>query len=250
GVVTNQSGVGSGRISGRDVDRVHRRLVELLGPVDTIQVCPHAPDAGCDCRKPAPGLIQRAARALGTDPSRCVVVGDIGSDMAAAGAAGASGILVPTDATRPEEIAAAPAVAGDLAGAVGLILRRERLVRVRPVERGRPAERRGPGDLPRPGPLRPLRGRRAAGARPGGPRGRAAARLLPGVDRLLEWSQPWLEPAPDPVDPVDQRRFVERIADLAPDQAIIFTSYHQSPLPLALLLRLAGVPRISAISDD
>src|SRR5690606_13076384 len=179
GVVTNQSGVGSGRISGRDVDRVHRRLVELLGPVDTIQVCPHAPDAGCDCRKPAPGLIQRAARALGTDPSRCVVVGDIGSDMAAAGAAGASGILVPTDATRPEEIAAAPAVAGDLAGAVGLILRRERLVRVRPVERGRPAERSGTGDLPRPGTLLTLAGRRAERARPverGRPADRSAGR--------------------------------------------------------------------------
>ena len=266
GVVTNQSGVAAGRISPPDLERVHQRLVELLGRFDTVQVCPHAPDAGCACRKPAPGLVRRAAAALGTDPGRCVVVGDIGSDMAAAGAAGATGILVPTRATLPEEIAAAPAVAGDLAGAVSMILRRERLVRSRRPGRNhayaagaarRPGGRvlvvRGDaaGDVLLTGPaIRAV----AAGADEVimlcGPRGRAAARLLPGVGQLVEWTQPWIDPTPEPIDPADQRRFVARVTELAIDHAIIFTSYHQSPLPLALLLRMAGVPRVSAISDD
>src|SRR5262245_46972038 len=111
GVVTNQSGLARGRFGPSDLDRVHARVEQLLGPFDTWQVCPHDAEAGCGCRKPAPGLVLAAARALATVPGRCVVVGDIGHDMAAAGAAGASGVLVPTAVTRPEEIAAAQSVA-------------------------------------------------------------------------------------------------------------------------------------------
>jgi histidinol phosphatase-like enzyme len=84
--------------------------------------CPHGPGHGCDCRKPAPGLIVRAARHLGVDLERCVVVGDIGADMEAARAAGARGILVPTPVTREEEVAAAETVAPDLGAAVDQIL--------------------------------------------------------------------------------------------------------------------------------
>jgi ADP-heptose:LPS heptosyltransferase len=83
-----------------------------------------------------------------------------------------------------------------------------------------------------------------------GPRGRSAAELLPGIDSLIEWPVPWLDPQPPPVDPAAVRDLLRLIAGAAPDEAIIFTSFHQSPLPFALLLRLAGVPRISAISDD
>jgi ADP-heptose:LPS heptosyltransferase len=83
-----------------------------------------------------------------------------------------------------------------------------------------------------------------------GPRGRAAGRLLPGVDRLVEWRVPWIDPEPDPVDRAGVERFVATIRDLGTDEAIVLTSFHQSALPLALLLRLAGVPRIVAISED
>src|SRR5581483_2977044 len=69
-----------------------------------------------------------AAAALGVRPDRCVVVGDIGADMGAALAAGATGIMVPTPVTRPEEVAAAPATAPDIMAAAELILTRERLV--------------------------------------------------------------------------------------------------------------------------
>jgi histidinol-phosphate phosphatase family protein len=100
------------------VHAVNARVEELLGPLGPWAVCPHGPDDGCDCRKPAPGLILRAARELGVEPARCVVIGDIGADVEAARAAGARGILVPTPVTRAEEVAAAEEVAPDLATAV------------------------------------------------------------------------------------------------------------------------------------
>lgn len=264
GVVTNQAGLATGRLTGSDLRRVHARMSELLGPFDTVQVCPHGPDHGCRCRKPAPGLVHRAARALDTVPGRCAVIGDIGRDMAAADAAGASGILVPTAATRAGDIAAAPAVAGDLAGAVELVLRRQRLLaggsdRAR-RDRHRPARPAGrvlvaradsAGDVLLVGPAV-----RAVAAHAGrvvmlcGPRGRAAAELLPGVAEVIPWRLPWIDPGPDPVDTREVRALVSRLAGLDLDEAVVFTSFHQSPLPLALLLRLAGVPRVCAISDD
>jgi histidinol-phosphate phosphatase family protein len=121
-VVSNQSGVARGLISAAEVDAVNRRVEELLGPLGPWLVCAHGPDDGCDCRKPAPGLVVRAAAALGVDPRRCAVVGDIGADVVAAHAAGARAVLVPTDVTRPEEIAEAPEVAADLPSAVSLLL--------------------------------------------------------------------------------------------------------------------------------
>jgi ADP-heptose:LPS heptosyltransferase len=83
-----------------------------------------------------------------------------------------------------------------------------------------------------------------------GPRGRPAAELLPGVAELIEWHVPWIDPEPRPVDRHDVQQFVDRLRSLRLDEAVVLTSYHQSALPLALLLRLAGVPRISAISED
>lgn len=83
-----------------------------------------------------------------------------------------------------------------------------------------------------------------------GPLGQAAGRLLPGVDEVLVWACPWiLNPAPS-VSPADVAELVERLAGLGLDEAVILTSFHQSPLPTALLLRLAGVRRIVASSED
>ena len=83
-----------------------------------------------------------------------------------------------------------------------------------------------------------------------GPRGRQAAALLPGVDEVLCWRAPWIDPEPDPVEPADVHALVDRIAALQADAAIVFGSFHQSPLPTALVLRLAGVPWIGATSAD
>ena len=83
-----------------------------------------------------------------------------------------------------------------------------------------------------------------------GPAGAEAARLLPGVDEVWTWRCPWILGDPPPVDGEDLAELTGRVRALAPDEAVVSTSFHQSPLPLALLLRAAGVPRISAISVD
>ena len=83
-----------------------------------------------------------------------------------------------------------------------------------------------------------------------GPRGQDAARLLPGVDELVVFSAPWIDPEPQPVDPLGIDALVQDLHQRAIDQALILTSFHQSALPLALLLRLADVPVIAAISPD
>ncbi|MET9390569.1 glycosyltransferase family 9 protein [Streptomyces sp. NPDC006624] len=80
-----------------------------------------------------------------------------------------------------------------------------------------------------------------------GPRGAPAARLLPGVDDILVWDAPWVGFAPPPVG----RGEVEQLIDtIDADAALVLTSFHQSPLPAALLLRLAGVGFLAADSED
>jgi ADP-heptose:LPS heptosyltransferase len=83
-----------------------------------------------------------------------------------------------------------------------------------------------------------------------GPRGAEAARLLPGVEDVVVWQCPWIAAAPPPVREDEVREVVERVRALAVDEALVLTSFHQSALPTALVLRMAGVPRIAAISDD
>ena len=83
-----------------------------------------------------------------------------------------------------------------------------------------------------------------------GPRGAAAARLLPGVAQVMAWHCPWIDPAPQPVDPAEVEAIVQQIRGLGVDRALILTSFHQSALPLALLLRMSGVPWIGAVSED
>ena len=83
-----------------------------------------------------------------------------------------------------------------------------------------------------------------------GERGAAAARLLPGVDEAIVHTAPWIDPEPEPLRPQRCAELIAAVAARAPEQAVIFTSFHQSPLPTALLLRLAGVRRIAAISVE
>jgi hypothetical protein len=83
-----------------------------------------------------------------------------------------------------------------------------------------------------------------------GPRGAEAGRALPGVDDVLVYASPWIDPAPAPVRPAAARLLVEAISCRRPREAVIFTASHQSPLPTALLLRLAGVPRVAAIATE
>jgi histidinol-phosphate phosphatase family protein len=256
GVVSNQSGIGRGLLDAAAVARVNARIDELLGPFDTWQVCPHTAQNRCRCRKPAPGLVQRAARALGTTPQRCVMIGDIGADVDAAAAAGATGLLVPTEVTRAAEVAQAPAVVASLGDAVDWILARESLLH--PPVPAAPAggnvlavRADSAGDVLICGPaIRALAARAARVTLLCGSRGRAAAQLLPGVDEIIEWPMSWIDSAAGPVDRAGVTALLTEVSLRGIDEAVIFTSYHQSALPLALLLRLAGVGRISAISDD
>jgi D-glycero-D-manno-heptose 1,7-bisphosphate phosphatase len=79
-VVSNQSGVGRGMISPQEMRDFHRAFVSAFDAADVtfdaVEYCPHAPDAGCDCRKPEPGLLLRAARHLGLDVAASWLVGD------------------------------------------------------------------------------------------------------------------------------------------------------------------------------
>ncbi len=83
-----------------------------------------------------------------------------------------------------------------------------------------------------------------------GPRGLQAAELLPGVEEIVVHRAGWIDPNPGPFRARPVRRLLLELESRRFEQAAILTSFHQSPLPLALLLRLAGVQRIGAISPD
>jgi ADP-heptose:LPS heptosyltransferase len=79
---------------------------------------------------------------------------------------------------------------------------------------------------------------------------RADALLLPGVDEVIEFEAPWVAFEPEPVRPEQISALIAAVSDVQVDAALILTSFHQSPLPLALLLRMAGVEWVGAISED
>ena len=83
-----------------------------------------------------------------------------------------------------------------------------------------------------------------------GPAGAAAARLLPGVDEVRTVDAPWVALDPSPATPEALRAVAAELADIGADEAVVLTSFHQSPLPLALMLRQAGVGSIAATSVD
>jgi D-glycero-D-manno-heptose 1,7-bisphosphate phosphatase len=112
-MATNQAGIARGYFSAETLGlvnaEVERQLARQGARLDALYVCPHHPTAGaaayrksCECRKPKPGLLRRAAAELGLDLSRSVMVGDKPSDVEAGQAAGAAGVLVLTGYGRGE----------------------------------------------------------------------------------------------------------------------------------------------------
>ena len=99
-VITNQSGLARGLFQRSDLEAMHQRLAELLDAqgarIDALYFCPHGPDDGCDCRKPAPGMFLRLASEHGVDLSATWALGDAYRDIQAAEAAGARPALVRT----------------------------------------------------------------------------------------------------------------------------------------------------------
>jgi histidinol-phosphate phosphatase family protein len=112
-VVTNQSVIGRGLTTHEGMERIHDKLhseLKRIGcSVDAIYYCPHLPGAGCDCRKPEPGLILRAAKELGIDVSASWMIGDKEIDVEAAERAGCRAVRIKTNA-------------GDLKNAVSSII--------------------------------------------------------------------------------------------------------------------------------
>jgi D-glycero-D-manno-heptose 1,7-bisphosphate phosphatase len=96
-VVSNQSGVGRGIMTAEEANRVAEHFLSLLTKagirLDGVYYCPHAPDSGCTCRKPLPGMLMTAAKKLSIDLESSVMVGDKPSDVLAGQAAGCRTVL-------------------------------------------------------------------------------------------------------------------------------------------------------------
>jgi D-glycero-D-manno-heptose 1,7-bisphosphate phosphatase len=128
-VVTNQSGIGRGLYDLAMLDEIHARMRAAIaaagGELAGIYYCPHLPDAGCECRKPRPGLLRRIERELDCSLAGVPFVGDRPSDVAAAVGIGARPIIVRTGkGAETERALADPAVEvfDDLDSAVRAIL--------------------------------------------------------------------------------------------------------------------------------
>lgn len=122
-VVTNQPDVGRGFIAASDLEAMHRTLEDAL-PIDRIEVCPHTADDGCDCRKPKPGMLFRAAEALGIALDQSVMVGDRLGDVEAGRAAGCRTVFVDLDYTSEPKPTNADCMVASIADAADCILKK------------------------------------------------------------------------------------------------------------------------------
>jgi D-glycero-D-manno-heptose 1,7-bisphosphate phosphatase len=104
-LITNQSGIARGYFDVATLERIHDRLQSMLAAeglrLEEIYFCPHAPGDGCDCRKPAPGMVRRAMRDLEFQPNEVVLIGDSDADMGAAAAAGVTGVRAAAASESP-----------------------------------------------------------------------------------------------------------------------------------------------------
>jgi len=125
--VSNQPAAAKGTVSRADLEAVHARVVELLAAegvrFDDFRICFHHPDAGCACRKPAPGLLLSAAAELGIDLERSWMIGDSDADVVAGRQAGCRTVLVEHAGSSHRRTGAAPDLtAPTLAAAVDALL--------------------------------------------------------------------------------------------------------------------------------
>ena len=99
-VITNQAGIGRGLYSEENLADIHSRMIAEIektgGTIDAVYYCPHHPDAGCECRKPKPGMLIRAAREYNIELSKAYFIGDVPTDIQAGQRAGVTTFLVLT----------------------------------------------------------------------------------------------------------------------------------------------------------
>jgi len=135
-IVTNQSAVGRGIIKLETAEIINTRLVrsihELGGRVDGAYICPHAPDDGCECRKPKPGLLLRAAKEMSLDLKSSWMIGDAWSDVQAGQSAGVWGTIMVRTGRGSEQLSLSKPgsvrdffIGDSLTQAIELILGRE-----------------------------------------------------------------------------------------------------------------------------
>jgi D-glycero-D-manno-heptose 1,7-bisphosphate phosphatase len=126
-VITNQSGIARGFFSTARLEEVHDRMRRMLDSIgvrlDGIYHCPHGPEDGCDCRKPALGLMQQASRDLGFDMSESIVIGDKDSDIEFGRRAGSVTMLVAGLGPRASSAATPDYVVGNLDEAADIMQR-------------------------------------------------------------------------------------------------------------------------------
>lgn len=102
-VVTNQGGIGQGYMQLETLEAIHIKMIHLLKKenkgaiIDDIRFCPHKPKAGCDCRKPEPGMILDLARQYQVDLSQSYMIGDMESDIEAGRSAGCKTVWIGKD---------------------------------------------------------------------------------------------------------------------------------------------------------
>lgn len=105
-LISNQSGIGRGYITEGEAEAVHREVLRQFAErgvtFDGAYYCPHAPEAGCACRKPEPGLLQRAAADLDLDLAQSYMIGDKPSDVEAGRRVGATALLFAPPPATPE----------------------------------------------------------------------------------------------------------------------------------------------------
>jgi D-glycero-D-manno-heptose 1,7-bisphosphate phosphatase len=135
GVATNQSGLARGYFDEITLANMHALLCELVeeagGQVDTICYCPHGPDEGCHCRKPAPGLLEQISAELQLPVRGAWYVGDTAKDIELALASGCRPLLVRTGKGKQTEarleatMRANVTIVDDLVAAAAHILRQD-----------------------------------------------------------------------------------------------------------------------------
>lgn len=138
-IATNQRGIARRRINPEELDNIHHDLVQLFSAagalITKIYVCPH--ENGCECRKPAPGMLLRAAKEHSVDLRASWVVGDSATDIQAGKQAGCRTALIHSTVVGPVGIEHPDLKAKDLPDAVKLILGTEGMLPGRKVQTGR-----------------------------------------------------------------------------------------------------------------
>jgi D-glycero-D-manno-heptose 1,7-bisphosphate phosphatase len=131
-VITNQACIAQGIVSWATVQEIHAQMMQEIalvgGQIEAVLCCPHLADAGCDCRKPAPGLLRRAHEEYRVDLRQAILVGDSVKDVQTAAAVGMPAIMVLSGLGRTADLGSASPpcrLALDLAHAARLILNGE-----------------------------------------------------------------------------------------------------------------------------